>query len=65
MSEQKMKARVLVQGKFFDQVVDVIEVYTGKKQSKPTYRLATTWDGIPYPVWFDEDEIKIIKEDKQ
>lgn len=53
-----MKARVLIDGKFCDQVVDVI-----RRDSKGNYRLATVWDEIPYPAWFGPDEIEVIEEE--
>ncbi len=66
MSEQRaqkgMKARVLVEGKFKGQIVEILEYRARERRAKSTYRLATTWDGIPYPAWFSLDEIEIIRE---
>jgi len=56
-----MKARVLVEGQFFGQVIEVLAVSHRRNQPKKAYRLATIWGDIPYPAWFDVDEIQLIK----
>jgi hypothetical protein len=56
MSQQK--AKVLAEGQFKNQIVEVLTVR--RKKYKTDYQLATTWNDMPYPAWFDEDEIELI-----
>jgi len=52
--------RVLVNGQFHGQVVRVLTVRR-RKGSKTVYRLDTKWEDMPYPAWFDRNEIERVE----
>jgi hypothetical protein len=51
--------RVLAFGQFKGQIVKVLA--RKEKKLKIEYRLDTTWDGKPYPAWFDHEEVEKMK----
>lgn len=55
-----LRARVIVEGQFCGQEVDVLA-----KDRKGNYQLATQWrEGLSYPAWFSPDEIELIEDKK-
>jgi hypothetical protein len=55
--------RVIAQGKFHSQEVNVltVKVRTFNRTRKTTYRLATMWDEKYFPTWWDSDEIALVE----
>jgi hypothetical protein len=54
--------RVLAEGKFQGQVVEVLEV--NQKTNYTEYQLAVTWDGALRPSWFGENEIELVQKEQ-
>jgi len=54
--------RVLAEGKFEGQVVEVLKV--NLKTHYAEYQLGVTWDGTLRPSWFSENEIELVQSDQ-